>query len=515
MLTQPRLRHLKSTSVSPEAQGSPAISRSTKLSRTFTRYKFGLAAFLIPLGIRAIPEIIVGPYPVGWDTIAFYVPNTLDWATGRLGWVALLGTAPLLYMISVPVYLVTRVNPVWIFKIMGPILYGGMILALYRFLRLGLKWTEKMSLGAGLMTSLYFVTLRISWDLYRNMLGLTFILISLPLLQERKGSKGDLILSVLLLLAVASDQLIGVLAITLIGARFLFSLRKGQHENMVRLVMLGLAPVILFATILYAGLVQGLGLVETQSVIPGVGALGSSVGFLGYAFLPILPLAVIGIRRLTDFDLKVWAAFCTVSVLVALLPLYGWSVESYRFALLLDLPVCVYAALGLSRLKDIAVSASSRIGRVMARGVPLIPALLLLSAVLYIALPAQQAMAYYTTYPSFVPTSMIQDSVPASDMGSLSRALGWVTIHMGQQDVLITHQAIYGWARAYLAPTAHVIDYNYSDPMRGVQRAQSLGYSTIWTIWWTPGLGWHGQAYLPNNFAIVFQNGDMAVYEYQ
>ncbi len=41
--------------------------------------RFGLAAFLIPLAIRSIPEIIVGPYPVGWDTIEFYIPSMLDW----------------------------------------------------------------------------------------------------------------------------------------------------------------------------------------------------------------------------------------------------------------------------------------------------------------------------------------------------------------------------------------------------------------------------------------------------
>jgi hypothetical protein len=46
-------------------------------------YRFALAAFLIPLFTRSIPEILVGPYPIGWDTIAFYVPNTLDWATEK------------------------------------------------------------------------------------------------------------------------------------------------------------------------------------------------------------------------------------------------------------------------------------------------------------------------------------------------------------------------------------------------------------------------------------------------
>ena len=92
------------------------------LRRSVRSYRFALAAFLIPLFIRSIPEILVGPYPIGWDTIAFYVPNTLDWATGKTGLTEILGTAPLMYMISVPVYLLSRVNPVWIFKIMGPIL---------------------------------------------------------------------------------------------------------------------------------------------------------------------------------------------------------------------------------------------------------------------------------------------------------------------------------------------------------------------------------------------------------
>jgi len=45
---------------------------------TLYEYRFGLAAFLIPLGVRAVPEIIVGPYAVGFDTMAFYVPRTPD-----------------------------------------------------------------------------------------------------------------------------------------------------------------------------------------------------------------------------------------------------------------------------------------------------------------------------------------------------------------------------------------------------------------------------------------------------
>src|SRR5437899_7581344 len=214
--------------------GREKISRVPEgLGKIVRSYQFALAAFLIPLFIRSIPEILVGPYPVGWDTIAFYVPNTLDWAAGKAGFTEILGTAPLMYMISVPVYWVTRINPVWIFKIMGPILYGSMIWALFRFLRIGLKWPDKQALGGALLTSLYFVTLRISWDLYRNMLGLTFILLSLPLLEDWKTPRKAALLSTLILLAVASDQLTGVIVLVLVGSRASIGLMKHRWREFI------------------------------------------------------------------------------------------------------------------------------------------------------------------------------------------------------------------------------------------------------------------------------------------
>src|SRR5207245_5253876 len=124
--------------------GREKISRVPEgLGKIVRSYRFALAAFLIPLFIRTIPEILVGPYPIGWDTIAFYVPTTLDWAAGKDGPLFMIGEAPLLYMITVPVYRVSPVDPVWIFKVLGPVRYGRMILALFRFLRLGLSWSNR------------------------------------------------------------------------------------------------------------------------------------------------------------------------------------------------------------------------------------------------------------------------------------------------------------------------------------------------------------------------------------
>jgi hypothetical protein len=475
-----------------------------------------LAAFLIPLAIRAIPEILVGPYPVGWDTIAFYVPNTLDWAAGKAGFAEILGTAPLMYMISVPVYFLSRVNPVWIFKIMGPVLYGSMILALFRFVRIGLKWPDKQALGAALLTSLYFVTLRISWDMYRNMLGLTFILLSLPLIGDLKGPRKKALLSVLIVLAVASDQLTGVIALVVVGTKALIGLTKEHREEFTEIMKVTLPGAVLFLATVYTGLIMtGVGLVQQQAPVPTFTSVGLSLGFLGYAYLALVPLILIGFRKVRNIELRTWSAFCIGIVIVALLPFFGPVVQSYRWSLLIDIPLCIFATAGLYGLTESVHMTISRSRNFHGLILPIFSTLLVVSATLYIALPAQQAMPYYTAIPKFIPTSMVQDSVPLSDMASLRQVLGWVAVRMGTHDVLITHQAIYGWAKVYVPSTDHIINYGYSDPSNVASLAEIIGYSTVWTVWWAPGLGWHGQPYLPTGFASIFEDGNMAVYRYQ
>jgi len=490
--------------------------RVLRLFSAIPRHKLALGAFLIPLMIRSIPEILAGPYPVGWDTIAFYVPNTLDWAAGRTSPMQMLGAAPLMYMISVPVYTISHINPIMIFKVMGPILYGSMVFALFRFLQLGLKWNGRMALGGALLTSLYFVTLRISWDLYRNMLGLTFILLALPLLENSKSPKTLALLSTLIALAVASDQLTGVVALSLVAARVLTNLLKGQMGGFARLAVTALPGAALFLSIVYVDLfVSGVSLLQGQSSLPSLDGIGNSLGFLGYAYLPLAPLILLGIGRIRSLELRSWLALCFGLVIVALLPFYGLVVTSYRWSLLVDLPVCVLASAGLARIVKANPNSFNWNRWAKRRTLPIFSMILVALAILYIALPAQSAFTYYTAFPDFVPTSMVQDSVPLSDMGSLRIALSWVAGRMGPGDALLTHQAIYGWARAYLPSNDHIINYGYSNPLAGVVAANLAGYSTNWVIWWSPGLGWHDQAYLPPGFATVFQNGNMVVYTYR
>src|SRR2546428_1477432 len=152
-----------------------ALSRSASF---LIERRFAIVAFLIPAGIRAVPEIIVGPYPIGWDIIAYYIPNSLDLASSSMNVWGIITSPPLMYAIVVPTYILTKVSLVWIFKILGPILYGFLGWSIFTFGRRRLHWSSKKAFYAVLFISAYFVTMRISWDAYQAELGLALFLLA-------------------------------------------------------------------------------------------------------------------------------------------------------------------------------------------------------------------------------------------------------------------------------------------------------------------------------------------------
>jgi len=76
----------------------------------------------------------------------------------------------------------------------------------------------------------------------------------------------------------------------------------------------------------------------------------STLGFLILAFLPIIPLALLGRKSVKSLELKTWSVLCVVGALTALSPLVGVGSNGYRLILHLDVPLCIYAAAGIRQL---------------------------------------------------------------------------------------------------------------------------------------------------------------------
>jgi len=497
---------VKKAPVPLKAQVSALTSRETKLLEAFMKHKFGFAAFLIPLGIRVIPEIIVGPYPVGWDIIAYYIPNTIDMASGRMNLWGIITSAPTLYAIAVPAYLLTEVNLVLIFKILGPILYGFLGWSIFRFCQRRLHWSGNKAFYAVLFISAYFVTLRISWDAFHMELGLALFLLAESVSQARSSVKPTLGRVVLLSLAVLSNQLVGVVVV---GSQLATLLSPLIRRNL-RLVFLQLPPVAIFLLILYATLQTPLG--------PGLTVLGpvaaatnltTNLSFLIYAYVFAFPLLLFGYKLRERSVFAPWMLVCGIGLALSLLPGHVFQDIGYRWVLLLSLPLLILAYEGYSKLRVTLAFTPKNWSGVLRIGVLVA---LASSAALYAVLPSQSALPFYTTFPQYVPSSMVQSSLPFSDYPNVVNAMLWLDSHLNSDSVLITQQAFYGWARSYLSPDKQVVNSLLAPPASVISETGS--YTHVYTVWWVDGTGWF-QGSLPVGAKPLVSFGDLAVYEYR
>src|SRR2546425_3270962 len=486
----------------------PALGVSTLALRflgLIRRHKLALAAFLVPLGIRIIPEILSGQYPVGWDIIAYYIPNTIDMASGRMRVWEIIASPPVMYAIVVPAYLLTKTNSVLIFKVLGPILYGLLGWSIFWFCQRRLRWSSKKSLYAVLFISTYFVTLRIAWDAYQAELGLALLLLA-ESIQVASSVKSALVKIFLLILAVLSNQLVGVLVI---GTQLATLLRPSIRKN-PRLVPLQFSPVALFLLILYATMQTPLG--PGLSVVGPVASLAiltTNLSFLFYTYVFVIPLVLFGIKLHERSAFAPWMIVCGIGLVLSLLPGQVFQDIGYRWILLLSLPLLILAYEGYSKLQISGAFMAEKWARLL-RVAVLVS--LSSSAIVYAVLPAQSALTFYTMFPQYVPSSMVQSSLPSSDYPNVVNAMLWVDSHLSSDSVLITQQAFYGWARSYLSPDKQVVNSLLASPNSVIGETES--FTHVFTIWWVSGTGWF-QSSSPVGAKPLVSFGDLAVYEYR
>jgi hypothetical protein len=484
----------------PEARFSRIIS-------AIRRYKFALAAFLLPLTVRAIPEVIAGPYPIGWDIIAFYVPNTLDMAAGRMNIWGILGSGPLMYSFIVPIYVLTRINPILLFKVAGPALFGVLCWSVFRLCEKRLGLSIRSAFLSVIFLAFYFVSLRVAWDAYQAELGLTLFILGLSVAGE-PGSVGRSIFakSAFFLLAILANQLVAVLVVGSVIVEML----RAKVWGGFGLSLSRLAPVALFGLAVYATLQPSTG--------PGVSVLGGSFAplnvayntvFLVYAFGPLLPLAAIGLSLVTRSLFSSWIVVAATGIVISTLPGQVFQDIGYRWVLLLSVPVLIAAAQGYQK---VSARAGGLNGRKWLKAVRLgVPLVLILSAGMYSAIQ-EASVPYFTLFVGYVPTSLLQSSVPLSDSANVVQAMHWLEASMPNNSAVITHEAFYGWARTYLTPDKTIINSLLNSPSSELSMVASYGH--VFTIWWVPGSGWFSPTF-PTGASISATFGDIAVYEYR
>ncbi len=490
--------------VTLKAQESPSTSRGTRLLEAFMKHKFSFAAFLIPLGIRAIPEIIAGPYPIGFDPINYYIPMMLS--RPSLQAIVSSSPSPLYWILQQGLFNALNPDPVILVKSLGAILAGAVALSIYGYGKRVIELSEKWSLLGALVASTYFIALRISWEEFRLMLGTVFLFTTLVMLSYQ--GVGPRLLSIASSFAAcishefAAYGLLLILLSKAVSLGFRGSVAK-TGRSFLYLILLDAS--IAFAVLLRAFDIQYsfLSLDYGAGAVSAVNPLGSSPVLLGgfalWAFLPILPLLFFP----------------------------GALYIGVRLLIFLVYPLSLLVIAGLSRVG----TRNGYFSRPV-MGVAVISLVVIFTfSASYIATYPENANPYFSQinrYLLYVPSSMLQNGVSINDMSSLLIAIHWVHARLAQGSVLVIHEAFEGAVALEmgypLPPNVIVVrlgDVTLKSQQQMVDRLTSAaasasndGRGNVYTIWWENGKGWYGISSLPSSFVNVFAEGSIGIYDY-
>ncbi|MBE0520418.1 hypothetical protein IBX35_05190, partial [Candidatus Bathyarchaeota archaeon] len=345
-------------------------------SVNLTNDKGLLMCFLVGLIIRLIPELLAFPYPVGFDTIyyAAVMKGGVIWSH----WSTFFTSTWLVYAVIVPLYSVLNVDPFLLLKVLAPVLYGLNVAGVYWFARKMLGWDVRMSLLAGGFFAVQLASLRISWDLLRNTLGLGILLFALPFIKRVDSKRGFVCFVLLSLLTVFAHEYAAVtLVAVVLGLVFWRFVKKRMGIENKRLVLAFSPALAVFLIGIYLRIFPIRYTVETNVISAGdvvranVGGLFFLVNYLGVKtsvdyygsyfnlvlnvlvlfgllYLPYLFLVLKGFFK--HSILNVWTGLLLAGSFGCLVVPFCALEYWHRWMFMLVFPFTFYAVNGLSEL---------------------------------------------------------------------------------------------------------------------------------------------------------------------
>lgn len=182
-----------------------------------------LIAFGIGCLIRLVPIVINYPFPIGYDSINYYLPNLYHFENN---WNILITSFPVFISIVYLFSYVFNTDLYYSFLVSNVILYGLFSVTIYLLSNKVLNQPRNRSLIFTVFVIFQLGILRISWDLFRNLFSLILFNLFLLLIYNfnKKNTLGHFISIVTIfsisLITIFSDRMIGIL---LIIVSFIFS----------------------------------------------------------------------------------------------------------------------------------------------------------------------------------------------------------------------------------------------------------------------------------------------------
>ncbi len=480
--------------------------------------RFGLLSVAFPLGLRVIPELLAGPWPLGFDTLLSYAPFVKD-VESRGFWPALSGIvgshiAPLMFIFLGLAAVPSRAPPFVVTKTVAPLLYGLLGFSIFFLAHRGLEWDRGKSLLLVIVTTLYFVPLRFSWDLYKNTLGYAFFIFAFSYIRKSPRGKSPILFASFAVLCILSSELTTVLLGATAALSFLWDLGRERRWNLPQLyvALVSASGIFFYSPLLFqvpiasaplapppiqhSFLYNYVGVTEDVYSFATLWDLYVTVFLLtSIVFGPMLLFIAFGF--LFDKGLMCWTVSLAVgSFSILVVPFAGIPLW-HRWLFMMTFPMMIFTVRGLVRFK----------GRVTEAFLVL---LVLLSAA-FMILPPENALIYYSNpYTlSYIPSTMMQNTVPLPVSPDIVNALQWLNGMQFANPVLVAPSSFVGWAKLYSTIPGV---YGFSDPAQ-VNDGNFLAYNHVFLLYWVVGKGWFKPSLMPAGMVEIHHSGDIAIYE--
>jgi hypothetical protein len=523
------------------------------------RRRYLLASFLVPTLVRAIPEVVSFPWPIGYDTVYLYAP--LIHVFQIYGFFPGLFYCIYMKYYSLPFYIIigglgilSQADPFLILKVVAPFLCGFLGFSIFYFCSHFLGWGDEKSLFCTILSTVYFVSLGLSFGFFRNILSLGFFFLAVSETKNLNKWKNTALFSLLSFMCAFSHEVVTLILLFVmiyIILAWIYDRWRGKSTVSMR-GLVGPSLSVLFCvlfTLLYMGnfgLYSSGGLLNNKLSIlvdytswkwEDVGFYPTTIDlghhillFFLFCYAPLLPFVLWGYFKCRPLDamslLLLGASFMPLVLPHSALP-YWW-----RWMIILVFPFTVYTSNALFPSEGETIvrkwlenvfyylekryssqNPTSKILGVRFSRRRIFLAFVVLVSVLsftFMVFPYEHPFPYYsnTVIQLYFPPSMQANTFPISECDEAMLATIWLNWNMPQNSCLIAHEKLLGWARLNInfRPI-----YSYSGVNTGLLQAleQSSLYNSTYVI-----TTWNYDYFIrTSGFNLVFNLGQIEVFK--
>jgi hypothetical protein len=299
--------------------------------------------------IRAVPELVAFPYPIGYDVINYYIPVITNLEEH---WPVVSGHLPIYTLVLHSLHLGTGLSPHFLVSSSGIILYGLFSVSLFLTSRRLLRLNSIYSAYLALFVILQLPVLRTSWDLHKDILALTLLLTSVSLipLRAKIGTRSIIGSYVAASIAVSVDKMVGILFVaSVVAYAFVVRVRNISFLSLVITMLFSIALVSQYGNIQQSLQYSNTNLELNQS--NPTSEISNSIATLFALFLvvngPLLIPGVYGFIRSDNGFLKIATTFAAVGSFSWLLFPDRQSLVADRWIFLFGIFLSIFAGYGV------------------------------------------------------------------------------------------------------------------------------------------------------------------------